>query len=127
MDAGRQMTIEEVLNVVEQNGFNVTFSGGDPIYQAGALFPLAKAIKQRGYTIWCYTGFLFEELLTMPAARHLLDHIDVVVDGEFRQELRDTSLRFKGSSNQRIIDVAQTLKENAIILWNDADTSPGLF
>jgi anaerobic ribonucleoside-triphosphate reductase activating protein len=112
------MTVNEIINVVEENGFNVTFSGGDPIYQAEALLPLAKELKQRGYTIWCYTGFLFEELLQRPHCPALLDFIDVVVDGPFQTPLRDISLRFKGSSNQRLIDVAQS-RDGKITLWSD--------
>ena len=117
--AGHPMEIEEILEVIEDNGFNVTFSGGDPMYQAEALLPLAEALTARGYRIWCYTGFRFEELLAMPAAMALLRHIEVLVDGPFLASHRDTDLRFRGSSNQRLLAIAPTLATGTPTLWTD--------
>ncbi len=108
-DSGRDMTPGQVLEIVERNGFNVTFSGGDPIYQAEALVQLARELHARGYNLWCYTGFTFEQLLEMPQAMALLRYIDILVDGPFDEMLRDTDLRFRGSTNQRIIDVQPSL------------------
>ncbi len=113
------MSVGEIVNAVEEHGFNVTFSGGDPIYQAAPLRILAEELKRRGYTIWCYTGFLFEELLADPAVSPILPLLDVVVDGAFVKEKRDLSLRFRGSSNQRLVNVAETLRRGAVSLWND--------
>lgn len=101
--AGRDMTVDELLDIVRRADFDVTFTGGDPMYQAEALIPLARAIKQLGYDIWCYTGFTFEQLAHVPAATRLLEYIDTLVDGPFILALRDTDLHFRGSSNQRII------------------------
>ena len=71
-----------------------------------------------GLNVWCYSGYSFEELLHgREEWRMLLENIDVLVDGRFVEELHDISLRFRGSSNQRIIDVPRTLKEGAIIPW----------
>lgn len=117
-DSGRVWDVEEVLNVVKYNDFNVTFSGGDPMYQAKAILPLAKAIKTLGYTIWCYSGFTFEQLLQTSApegAAELLQYIDVLVDGPFVAALRDTDLRFRGSANQRIINVQASLENDKVI------------
>ena len=119
MNAGKEMSVDEIMSVIDENGFNVTFSGGDPIYQSEALLPLAQAIRQRGYGIWCYTGFRYEELLEMPYASRLLPYIDVVVDSPFDLKLRDISLRFRGSSNQRLIDVRRSNAESKIILWGE--------
>ncbi len=58
-NAGKDMTEEEIIDIVEENGFNVTFTGGDPMCRAAALVPLAKELKSRGYNIWCYTGYTF--------------------------------------------------------------------
>ncbi|MDE5626274.1 MAG: 4Fe-4S cluster-binding domain-containing protein, partial [Muribaculaceae bacterium] len=58
--AGNEMSINEIVEEVDRHGFNVTFSGGDPLYQLPALIPLAKALREKGYTIWCYTGFRYE-------------------------------------------------------------------
>lgn len=117
--AGKEMTVDEIVAVVEENGFNVTFSGGDPIYQAEPLCELAAKLKEIGHTIWCYSGFSFDELSVMPECRKLLTLIDVIVDGPFIQSMRDTNLRFRGSSNQRLIDVAASIKQGSICLWKD--------
>ncbi len=118
--SGTPMTIDEVMKTVLYNEFNVTFSGGDPMYSAEAILPLAREIKKAGYTIWCYTGFTFEELLNgTEAMRELLKFVDVLVDGPFIEALRDTSLLFRGSSNQRLIDVPNTLSAGHIILFDN--------
>lgn len=101
--AGRDMTVSELLKRIEDNDFNVTFSGGDPLYQLPALTSLARAIKAAGKTIWCYTGFTYEELAASPDYAEILSLIDVLVDGPYIQALRDPDLRFRGSSNQRIL------------------------
>lgn len=113
---GREMTIGEIINEIELHGFNVTFSGGDPIYQLAPLSLLAQELKNRGYNIWCYTGFLFEELKAKPDTKQLFSTIDVLVDGPFIEEQRDLSLHFRGSANQRIIDITKSTTEE-IHLW----------
>lgn len=100
---GRLMSPEEIIEIIEDNGFNVTFSGGDPLFQADALLPLAEEIRRRGYNIWLYTGYTFERIAASDALRPILAAVDVIVDGPFVQALRDTHLRFRGSSNQRIL------------------------
>ncbi len=116
--AGTAMNIEEIMAAVEENGFNVTFTGGDPMANASGLFPLAKELKASGYNIWCYTGYTFEQLIKMPECRQLLDLIDVIVDGTFVSSQRDPSLRFRGSSNQRLINVPRSLNGD-LTLWSD--------
>jgi anaerobic ribonucleoside-triphosphate reductase activating protein len=106
-EAGHDMSVESILEVIDRNGFNVTFSGGDPMYQSDSLVELARAIKDRGLTLWIYTGFRYEDLVDAPDSRSELFRLaDVVVDGPFILSLRDESLRFKGSSNQRIISTS---------------------
>ena len=114
-DAGRDYSPAELLECIKQNGFNVTFTGGDPMYQAKALIPLAGEIKRLGYNLWCYTGFTFEQLLRMTEPMELLQYIDVLVDGPYMEALRDTELRFRGSSNQRIIDVQHSLAAHIVV------------
>lgn len=118
IENGRKMTIEEIMKPIEAAMFSdVTFSGGDPMYQAEAFTELARTIKSRtGKNIWCYTGFLFEDILSDKTKRALLQYIDVLVDGPFIETLKDESLPFRGSSNQRIIDVQLSLKSNNVIL-----------
>lgn len=102
---GHEMTVEEIISEIDRHGFNVTFSGGDPIYQLPPLTLLARELTTRGYTLWCYTGFQYEELAGNPAADSLLSLIDVLVDGPFEEDKKDLSLLFRGSFNQRLISV----------------------
>ena len=102
---GKIIDIEDILNTVLADEFSdVTFSGGDPMFQVDAFTELAKKIKENSNkTIWCYTGFRYERILEDKKMSTLLKYIDVLVDGPFIQSLADKSLRFRGSSNQRII------------------------
>ena len=104
-DAGSDWTVEKLMSVVRFNRFDVTFSGGDPMYQAEALVPLAREIKAAGYTIWCYTGFRFEAIRDKSPYKELLEYLDVLVDGPFVETLKPKgpALRFRGSENQRFI------------------------
>lgn len=97
------------MDAVEENGFNVTFTGGDPLYSIPQLTPLAKEVHNAGYTIWLYSGFTFEQALQLPGAMELLQYVEAMVDGPFEIGKRDISLQFRGSSNQRIIDVQASL------------------
>ena len=94
----------------------ITFSGGDPLhpFNRETVLRLAKKVKEefKNKTVWLYTGFLWEEVIKAID----LTNIDVLVDGEFIKELNDNNLKWIGSSNQRIIDVQKSLKENKIIL-----------
>ncbi len=120
INAGKRMGIEEILQKIKDEDFcNVTFTGGDPMYQAKEFAELAERIKsETGKNIWCYTGYTFEECLADEAKKSLLELIDVLVDGRFKIELRNTELLFKGSSNQRIIDVQKSLASRNIILFD---------
>ena len=117
-NGGRDMTTKELMKIILADPFaNVTFSGGDPMYQAEGFTELARAIHN--YTnkdIWCYTGFVYESLI-QDEQRELLEQLDVLVDGPFIKKLQDPDLLFRGSSNQRLIDVQKTLYAGKIILW----------
>jgi len=119
-DGGQAMSTEEIMQIIEADPYaNVTFSGGDPMYQPEGFAELARAIHQRTEKdIWCYTGFTFEALLNNPRQRALLEQIDVLVDGPFIRAQRDETLFFRGSSNQRIIDVQRSLAAGEIITLN---------
>ncbi len=116
-DAGKDMTYEEFLKIIDYNNFDVTFSGGDPLYQAQSLLPLLQMLKKAGRGIWCYTGFTFEQISAHPEMNKLLQYIDVLVDGPYISEFRKPGLLFRGSSNQRLIDVSKSLSSNEIIEW----------
>jgi anaerobic ribonucleoside-triphosphate reductase activating protein len=97
---------------------HVTFTGGDPFFQAEGFAELAERIKtETDKTIWCFTGFLFENLLNNAVYYNLLKHLDVLVDGPFVQSLRNEDLLFCGSSNQRLINVPASLKKGSVVLW----------
>ncbi|MCM1501741.1 MAG: anaerobic ribonucleoside-triphosphate reductase activating protein [Bacteroidales bacterium] len=112
---GHEMTVDELLEIVKADEFsNVSFSGGDPFYQVEAFTELARRIKEEtGKTIWCWTGFTYEEILADSRLSMLLPYIDVLVDGPFVIEKKDPELLFRGSSNQRIIYLTEH-KEDVI-------------
>ena len=105
MDGGEWMEIDDIMKVIKADSMSsVTFSGGDPFYQVEGFTALAKRIKEEtSKTIWCWTGFTIEEIRADERLAQLLPWIDVLVDGPFILEQRDTQLLFRGSPNQRII------------------------
>ena len=136
-----------MMQIKENPFEGVTFSGGDPLYQLDGFTELARRIKaETDKNIWCFTGFTWEELIGNPDLRNLgisesensgdpevrksrdpenqnpaildfLQYIDVLVDGPFVQALRDENLLFRGSSNQRLIDVRKSLNAGEVVLW----------
>lgn len=106
--------IEQINNSKLQSG--LTLSGGEPFMQPTALLPIVKAAKAKGLNVWSYSGFTFEEIQSNPKQAALLEWIDVLVDGKFEQDKKDYHLWYKGSSNQRIIDVQTSLAQNKIVL-----------
>ncbi len=119
-DGGVDMSVDEIMDVVLENDFDVTLTGGDPLYQAKKILPLLMEIKKIGKTVWLYTGFLFEEIAASEEMAKLLPYIDVVVDGPFEESLRDIHILFRGSRNQRLIDVKKYLTESSSVEWNSA-------
>ena len=132
-DYGEEFTVErerELLDMLEPSYIDgLTLLGGDPFEPENqrALLPLLQKLKSRydNKTVWAYTGFTLEELADADCrgccevTKQLLELTDVLVDGRYIEEKRDISLRFRGSSNQRIIDMAETLKAGRIILWEE--------
>lgn len=122
LEAGEPTEIDKLLNIIKENDFNVTFSGGDPFFQSEGVAALAHHIHEElGKNIWCYTGYLWESIVKDARLMKLLKNIDVLVDGRFVMAERDISLRFKGSANQRIIKVAESLDKGEVVLWNPKD------
>ena len=124
MDGGNIMNIEEIEEKIARNGLldGITFSGGDPFYQPKPCAELAKWAKSRGLNVWAYTGFLYEELLEMPEVKEFLDLVDVLIDGPFILEEKSLLLNFRGSKNQRVIDLNETRNQNKIVLLEVDDT-----
>lgn len=103
---GEEVEVEELVQLVKLSGWEgVTISGGEPFLQSSALAELVKACKWLDKNVWVYTGYTLEQLEEMhdEAIQTVLDYADVLVDGRYEQSLRDMGLRFRGSSNQRII------------------------
>lgn len=113
MMGGQERDVEELLTLIKADEFsNVSFSGGDPFYQVEAFTELARRIKEEtSKTIWCWTGFTIEEIQADPHLAQMLPYLDVLVDGPFILEQRDTELLFRGSANQRIIHLTPEKEE----------------
>lgn len=104
----------------------VTFSGGEPFMQPRPLAYLAKRIRAKGFDIVTYTGFLFEHILAAAVQNKviydLLRYTDILVDGEYQADKRDLCLAFRGSTNQRLIDVQASLHKGCVVLWEDPES-----
>lgn len=114
---GYDETVENLFNIIKNiKETNVTFSGGDPFEQSIQFCRLAKLIKsETNKTIWVYSGYTYEEIIKDDNKKSLLENCDVLVDGKFIEHLKDIKLKFRGSSNQRIIDIQESLKRNIIV------------
>ena len=114
---GEAISVEELFKRIVDADMNVTFTGGDPMLHPEGFIALARMIKEHtDKTIWCYTGYRFEDLLRHPQRKALLELCDVLVDSPFLLAERDLSLPFRGSRNQRIIHVQSSLKEGRVVL-----------
>ena len=121
-DDGELVDVEDVIERIRelegQDG--ITFSGGDPFYQPEACTILAKKIHKLGMNVWCYTGFTFEQLLNLgDTDKNIMDflkNIDVLVDGPFIIAKHSYNIKFRGSTNQRIIDVKESLKKKKVVI-----------
>ena len=121
-EGGTVVSIEKIKERIRSLEFQqgVTFSGGDPLYQLDAFIELAKEVHKCKMDVWVYTGYTYEELIELSKNDNkyikALKEIDVLVDGPFINKLKSFDVKFRGSKNQRIIDVPSSLKENKIIL-----------
>ena len=119
---GALVELDEVFEIIDtlEGQTGITFSGGDPFMQAKQCSEIAKYAINKGYNIWCYTGFTFEQLLKLSETKKevmdFLETIDVLVDGKFDISKKSLSVIFAGSSNQRIIDVKKSLETKEVVL-----------
>lgn len=115
---------KKIASIEGQDG--ITFSGGDPMMQAESCAELAKFSKKMKLNVWCYTGYTFEELLKLAenkiGIRDFLCNIDVLVDGKFILEEKSYDIIFRGSKNQRLVDVKRSLIENKTVLVTKFDS-----
>lgn len=121
-NGGHDVALSELMSMIEENPLldGVTLSGGDPMFQAAALVPLAREIKERGMNLVIFTGFTFERLMAMkdekPEMLELLSFADILIDGPFVMAKRCMQVKFRGSLNQRIIDVQESLSAGHVVL-----------
>lgn len=109
-DGGTPVSAQDILARIQVDPLvhGITFSGGEPFEQAEALLPLAAELKRRGYHLMAFSGYTFEQLLRKPGCRELLSLLDLLVDGPFVEEQKSLELRFRGSRNQRILNMPAT-------------------
>ena len=122
-NGGTEVSIEKILKAIDENPMlkGVTFSGGEPTCQAEGFLTLAKAVKARGLDITVFSGYTYEQLMQRaeeePALARLLELTDLLIDGPFVKAKKDLTLQFRGSSNQRLIDMNATREAGQIVLW----------
>ena len=120
---GNDISIERLLEEIDKDKLlaGVTFSGGEPFCQAEAFACLGREVKERGLNITVFSGYTLEELQDMAVqradVRELLELTDILIDGPFINELRDLTLQFRGSGNQRVIDMNETRKTGELAIW----------
>lgn len=102
-EGGETMTLGEIMEIIKEEDFDVTLTGGDPLYHPEEVYELTRMIRETGHSTWLYTGFTWEEIQEDPKLKKAVSHCDVIVEGPFIESLRDPDLLFRGSSNQRII------------------------
>lgn len=114
--AGQEVPIDEIVAQLAETEGNITFSGGDPMYQAETFTELARRIREELHrTIWCYTGFRYEEVVADPVMSAMLPYLEVLVDGPFVEAEKSLDLLFRGSRNQRLIDVQKSLQAGKVV------------
>ena len=123
---GEEWSVRELFKIIRKSPDwvkGVTLSGGEPFLQAAQMADLARYVHQRGMSIVTYTGYVYEDLLDMAETNEdiarLLAETDILVDGPYVEKLKDIGLRFRGSSNQRVIDVKTGHRTGGIVLMED--------
>lgn len=121
IDKGTLVDIDKLIEDIQENPLldGVTLSGGDPLIQDETLELVQKLKERTNLNIWCYTGYSYEEVLNNDKFKKILNYIDVLIDGEYVDSLRSLSLLFRGSSNQRLIDIKKSLEQNKIIEYKN--------
>ncbi len=120
-EGGTAVSAKQLISFAKKSPLQkgITLTGGEPFCQAKALIPLAKLAREQGYNIWVYSGYLYEELLKTEDASELLLLCDVLVDGPFEEDKKSLDLKWKGSANQRCIDLNATRESGKLILFAD--------
>ena len=120
---GREVSTDEIIKIMLSNPLTdgITLSGGDPFCQPDACAEIAEAAKAHSLGVWAYSGWTFEQLLRVerPGVRRLLECCDVLVDGPFVLAQRSLAIKWRGSTNQRLIDVPKSLEAGQAVLWDN--------
>ncbi|NLA70770.1 MAG: anaerobic ribonucleoside-triphosphate reductase activating protein [Clostridiales bacterium] len=120
-NAGYTVTTQELFEEICKNKYlsGITLSGGEPFCQVEELLPLVRKCKEKGLGIMSYSGYTYEELLERhdPATDELLSYLDILVDGRYIEAQRNLTLIFRGSENQRVIDMNKTRESGQITIW----------
>jgi anaerobic ribonucleoside-triphosphate reductase activating protein len=132
-NGGKEFSVDDILKDLKELNpskfMDITLSGGDPFFQAKEAINLCRALKKEDYNIWTYTGFEFEEFLNFINNKttderinrdmiEMLGYIDVVVDGKFNRDKITLDLEYRGSSNQRLVDVQKSMALNKVVQYN---------
>ena len=120
-NGGRLIDTSEIIAKMDENPLldGVTLSGGEPLEQADAAKIIAHEAHKRRLNVWCYTGWTWEEIMASPHKRGLLAYIDVLVEGRFTMNQRSLALKWRGSTNQRVIDVPESLFSGHVVLLEE--------
>ncbi len=118
---GREIEAAELIAEIEEAKLirGITLSGGEPFLQAEALLEVARAAKTKDLSVVAYSGYLFEELAARSDARALLEYVDILIDGPFILAERDLKLAFRGSANQRLLNVPLSLQSGEAVIWQE--------
>lgn len=124
-NSGIPFTFKDYLELIQKikqpQIEGITFSGGDPLHQNNIdeIIEIAKIVKKLNKTVWLYTGYTYEQIIKNLTKKEILKYIDVLVDGRFEINKKDIKYKYAGSTNQRLINVQETLKQNKIVLYSD--------
>jgi anaerobic ribonucleoside-triphosphate reductase activating protein len=129
--AGKEYSVRQIIRLLKQQKKTkqgVTFSGGEPFLQAAELAEVALAAHQINWDVVTYTGFTYEQLIEdgSVGVKALLSASDILIDGKYVHKLRSIELQFRGSSNQRIIDLAKTREKGQVVLWKSSKRKPSV-
>lgn len=120
-NGGWMVDTSEIIGMMDANPLldGITLSGGEPLFQMAACRELAKAAHERGLNVWCYTGFTWDAVLEAQGyiSDPPLNYIDVLVDGPFIESQKSLELQWRGSKNQRLIDVQKSLRKHGVVEW----------
>lgn len=132
VNSGALIDVTQVCDIIDtlegQDG--ITFSGGDPFMQPKECAYIAKYVRSKGYNIWAYTGYTFEQIISLSKSNshymEFLREIDILIDGKFQIENKTYDAAFRGSSNQRIIDVRKSLECQRVVISEKYETQENM-